>query len=98
MILSYRQTTYDVPHTSKCIIHTKGTIRDGDMISVTSPIFASINFISGAINASEAFSVKARILIPNKDSVNNDLPDESFTGTLVCDDNDVFNMYVKIQQ
>lgn len=98
MILSYRQSTYHVPHTSKCIIHTTGTIRDGDLISITSPVFSSINYASGAINTTESFFAVARILIPNTDSVINDRPDGSFTGTLVCDDDDIFNMYVKIIQ
>lgn len=96
MILSYRQATYHVPHTSKCIIHTTGTIRDGDMISVTSPVFASINFISGAINTTESFNVIARVTNGSNEIVN-DKPDGSFTGILVCDDDDVFNMYVRIQ-
>lgn len=95
MILSYRQPTYHVPHTSQCIVHTTGTICDGDMISVTSPVFSSINFISGAINTTESFNVTARVT--NESGVVNDKPDGSFYGTLVCDDDDVFNMYVRIQ-
>ena len=95
MILSYRQSTYRVPHTSKCIVHTTGTIRDGDTISVTSPVFSSINFVSGAINTSESFKVTARVT--NNDGITNDKPDGSFYGTLVCDDDDIFGMYVRIQ-
>lgn len=95
MMLSYRQSTYHVPHTSRCIIHTTGTIRDGDTISVTSPVFTSINFISGAIVTSESFNVTARVA--NEDGIVNNKADGSFFGTLVCDDDDVFNMYVKIQ-
>ena len=91
MILSYRQSTYRVPHTSKCIIHTTGTIRDGDTISVTSPVFSSINYI----NTTETFNVTARVT--NEDGVINDQADGSFYGTLVCDDDDIFNMYVRIQ-
>ena len=96
MILSYRQSNYHVPHTSKCIVHTTGTIRDGDTISVTSPVFASINFTSGAINTTESFNVIARIT-NDAHEVTNTLPYGSFIGTLVCDDDDVFNMYVRVE-
>ena len=94
MMLSYRQPTYHVPHTSTCIIHTKGDICDGDLISITSPIFTSINYVSGAINTSETFNVKVRIM--SKSTVTNDKPDGSFLGTLVCDDDDPTSMYVRI--
>ena len=93
-MLSYRQMTYHVPHTSKCIVHTTGTIRDGDTISVTSPVFSSINYKSGAINTSEAFNVTARVT--NVNVVINNKPDGEFFGTLVCDDDDIYNMYVRI--
>ena len=96
MVLSYRQSTYHVPHTSKCIIHTTGTIRDGDMISVTSPVFSSINYTSGAINIAENFTVAVHVFTESKEFINN-LPDGECYGTLVCDDDDVFNMYVRLQ-
>lgn len=99
MMLSYRQSTYHVPHTSKCIIHTTGTISDGDMISITSPVFTSINFVSGAINTSESFNVVARVINPSGqvtlNATSNDNPN---TGILVCDDDDIYNMYVRIIQ
>jgi hypothetical protein len=94
MMLSYRQPTFHVPHTSTCIIHTIGDIRDGDSISITSPIFSSINYVSGAINTSETFIVPVRIM--SKQTITNDKPDGSFTGILVCDDDDTTSMYVRI--
>lgn len=95
MMLSYRQPIYHVPHTSTCIIHTTGDICDGDVVSVTSPVFSSINFVSGAINTSERFNVPIRV-ISHGGSVTNNQTDGSFKGTLVCDDNDTFNMYVRV--
>ena len=96
MVLSFRQSTYHVPHTSKCIIHTTGTIRDGDMISVTSPVFSSINYTSGAINTTETFNVTVRVFTESK-MFNNSLKDGECFGTLACDDDDIFNMYVRLQ-
>lgn len=95
MMLSYRQPVYRVPHTSTCIIHTTGDICDGDSISITSPIFTSINYVSGAMNISETFNVPIRIL-SHDGSITNDKPDGEFTGTLVCDDNDTTSMYVRV--
>lgn len=94
MLLSYRADSFTVPHTSTCIIRTTGVINDGDMIEVTSPVFASTNFSSRAINMKDSFSVIARV---SSGSVVNDKPDGTFKGILVCDDDDVFNMYVRIQ-
>jgi hypothetical protein len=93
MLLSYRNDSFTVPHTSTCVIHTQGTINDGDMIEVTSPVFASTSFLSRAINMSDRFNVVARVA---SGSVINDKPDGSYKAILVCDDNDVFNMYVRI--
>ena len=42
----------------------------------------------------DSFSVIARV---SSGSVINDEPDGTFKGILVCDDDDVFNMYVRIQ-
>lgn len=92
MILSYRREGYPVPLTSKCLIHTTGTIRDGDSVSVTSPVFASMNFTSGAINTSDEFSVPIRIEGGGEIYVSS----ETY-GTLHCEDNDTFNMYVSVQ-
>lgn len=94
MLLSNKASEILIPHTSICVIHTTGVICDGDEITITSPIFASTNLISKSINLSDRFIVKVKII--NKESIENNLPDGEFMGTLVCDDNDVFNMYVKI--
>jgi len=93
MLLAYRNDQFTIPHTSTCVIHTTGTINDGDIITITSPVFASTDFYSRSIMMSETLEVK--IKLPNGSITNNE-KDGSFLGTLVCDDNDVFNMYVKI--
>jgi len=92
MLLSKRTDVFSIPHTSTCIIHTTGTIHDGDTIEISSPVFSSINFSTGAMNMSERFNVPIRILNESR-SIEND---GIITGTLVCDDNDVFGMYVRI--
>lgn len=93
MILSYRREDYPVPLTSTCLIHTTGIIRDGDSVSVTSPVFASMNFTSGAINTSDQFVVPVKVL--NDDGYIQ--TSEKIYGELHCDDNDTFNMYVSVQ-
>lgn len=90
MLLSYRKDTFEVPHTSKCSIHTKGVINDGDVVTISSPVFGSIDFASRAINLSNTFTVIARV---SDKSITND---SVLEGTLVCDDNNVFDMYVRI--
>jgi hypothetical protein len=92
MLLSLNKDDFIIPHTSSCIIHTKGVINDGDTVSVSSVIFSSTRFISRAVDVDETFDVTARVL--SGGSVNSD---GYLVGTLVCDDNDVFNMYVRIQ-
>ena len=92
MLLSKRNDSFSIPHTSTCIIHTKGIINDGDTIEISSPVFSSINFSTGAMNMSECFNVPIKILNGSK-SIESD---GSITGTLVCDDDDVFGMYVRI--
>ena len=85
---------------SECLIHTTGTISDGDSVSVTSPVFASMNFTSGAINTSDAFDVKIRFSPATRESEGETMyiPDTigDVFGTLHCEDNDTFNMYVEI--
>lgn len=93
MLLSYRNDSFTVPHTSTCVIHTTGTINDGDVIEVTSLVFASTSFSTHAVNMSDRFNVIARV---PSGKIKNNTTDGSFTGILVCDDNDVFNMYVRI--
>ena len=95
MLLSRKTDSFGIPHTSTCVIHTTGVIHDNDTIEVSSPVFASINFSSGAINMSDRFNIPIRILNDSR-SVENNKADGSFLGTLVCDDDDVFGMYVRI--
>ena len=97
MILSYRREDYPVPLTSKCLIHTTGLISDGDSVSVTSPVFASINFTSKAINTSDQFDVPIRFSPELLSSKGNSITiSEEIYGTLHCEDNATFNMYVTI--
>lgn len=95
MLLAYRDDIFTIPHTSTCIIHTKGKIKDGDTITITSPVFASTNFTTGSINMSDRFDVVIRVSSSEKIFVN-DENDGECKGTLVCDDNDVFQMYVRV--
>lgn len=93
MLLQNRDMRVTIPHTSTCIIRTKGVINDGDTILIISPVFASINFQSGSIEMTEGFEAPIRILTANRSIVS----DGSYRATLVCDDNDVFQMYVRVQ-
>lgn len=94
MILSRNVREFSVPHTSTCIIKTTGRIYDGNTISVQSPVFPSFNLTTDALTSSSQFDVKIRITNPNGyiDS------DGTKEGTLVCDDNDTLNMYVREKQ
>ena len=95
MLLANRATAFNIPHTSKCIIHTQGIINDGDVISISSPIFTSTNFLSKEINMSDRFDVIVKLRDPSN-TIENNLSDGQFIGTLVCDDNDIFNIYVRL--
>jgi len=94
MLLQNRQLSFKVPHTSTCIIKTRGHINDGDIVEIISPVFASANFQTGSITMTESFNFPIRILTESR-SVEN--PNADMQATLVCDDNDVFNMYVRVQ-
>lgn len=94
MLLQARDMTIKVPHTSTCIIKTKGRINDGDTIEVVSPIFSSVDFQSGSIMTTETFCVPIHILNTERFIEN---PTGDYEATLVCDDNDIFHMYVRIQ-
>lgn len=106
MILAYRNSSFNIPLSSTCIIRTTGVINNGDVVSVTSPIFTSNRFTSGAINMSDQFDVPVKIELSSnnplikKDSdhlyIYNDSSD-GLKATLICLDNDVFNMYVQIK-
>jgi len=90
MLLQYYPINYNIPHTSVCRIKSEGTFEDGDMVTVTSPIFSSIDFTSNQFQLSSGFEALLRITNPVT------IPSCGMDGILVCDDNDVFNMYVKI--
>lgn len=94
MLLQARDMTIKVPHTSTCIIKTSGRIYDKQTVEVVSPIFASVNFQSGSIFTTETFQVPVWIL---NDTGYIDNPDGKYESTLVCDDNDIFHMYVRVQ-
>lgn len=96
MLLEYSSNDFKIPHTSTCRIMNTGFIKDGDNVTITSPIFSSIDFTSGAFNVQSTFEVPIRI----QNSVGYiELPEDTtnvgYPSTLVCDDNDIFNMYVR---
>lgn len=93
MILSQRASEFSVPHTSTCVIITQGTIKNGDTVSVTSPVFPSHSITQLALESSNSFEVPIKILTPEGQVDSNG----SLKATLVCDDNDVQHMYVRIQ-
>lgn len=91
MILSNRMDEFVVPHTSTCMIKTKGVINDGDMITVVSPSFASYDMITGIRITSETFNVPIKIMNESKQITSDGI---NTKGTLVSNDNDTLNMYV----
>lgn len=96
MLLEYSTNDFKIPHTSTCHIMNTGDINDGDTVTITSPIFASIDFTSGAFNVKSTFNVPIRIQNADKSiHIPDDTTNVGYPSTLVCDDNDVFNMYVK---
>lgn len=94
MLLSQRGNQFHIPLTSTCVIHNKGPIHDGDVVEITSPIFASVNFSTKAIHMSDKISVIVHT--ESKSIIEHDPNNGELKGILVCNDNDIFNMYVKI--
>lgn len=92
MLLSISGDDFTIPHTSTCIIHTEGTIHNGDIVEISSVIFSSTRYTSRAVDIGDRFNVTARVL--SSEPV---VSDGNLKATLVCDDNDIFNMYVRIQ-
>ena len=86
-----RSNTFEIPRTSTCVVMSKGTIKDGDIIEVVSPIFSSVNFKERSLTTSSTVSVPAKIVSNNDGYVNN--PEN---GTLVCEDSDVDSMFVEL--
>lgn len=87
MLLQYYPINITVPHTSTCHITS---ITNGDIATITSPIFSSIDFTSNQFNLSSGLDVQI-----HSDEVLN-IPEDGLDATLVCDDNDIFNMYVRL--
>lgn len=94
MLLQNRDMTISIPHTSTCIIRTRDTIKDGDIVEIVSPVFSSVNYQSGSIELTELFKLPIRILNESRMIQN---PQGDCKATLVCDDNDIFHMYVRVQ-
>ena len=91
MILSNQVSPFVVPHTSTCIVYTKGIIKDGDMVEVSSPVFPSFDLTTNALTSTSKFFVEMRVTNPSGYIES----DKEFEATLVCDDNDTVNMYVR---
>lgn len=93
MLLSSRKMSVTIPQSSTCIIKTVGELKDGDIVSVISPVFASADFQSGSIVTTETFDVPVYI--------NNDehkiVSDGNLEGLLESQDNDVFDMRVTVR-
>lgn len=96
MLLQYYPVNFQIPHTSKCYIQQQGNFHDRDKITVISPVFNSIGFTSGSINLASDFEVTLRIDMGYDVDKELVLPAVNCPATLVCDDNDIFNMYVKL--
>lgn len=86
MLLQYYPINVTVPHTSTCHITS---ITNGDIATITSPIFSSIDFTCNQFNLSSGLDVQ----IHSDETL--DIPEDGLDATLVCDDNDIFNMYVR---
>lgn len=82
-----------IPRSSKCYILNRGLIKNGDVISVTSPIFSSINYSSRAINLSE--SIDVRFSTSNENGI--EIKDDNNEAYLNSKDQDVSNMYVTME-
>lgn len=97
MLLEYSSNDFKIPHTSACRIMNTGKLNDGDMVTITSPIFASIDYTSGAFNVKSTFEVPIRIQNADQsiEIVDDTTNVEGYPSTLVCDDNDIFHMYVR---
>lgn len=94
MLLQNRVMDVNIPHTSKCFIRTTGLINDGDVVSITSAIFSSTEFRYGVIQLTETFDVVIRI--NNKEKSIFIEENSEYPALLVCDDNDIMNMYVRV--
>ena len=69
---------------------TTGVVYNEGQVTITSPVFSSIDYNSKSLSLSQEFQVPLRI---NQESITLTGDEEA---VLVCDDNDVFKMYVKL--
>ena len=92
MLLQSRPMEISIPDSSTCMIRTLGLIKDGDTVSIVSPIFSSVDFQTGSIVTTETFEVP--IHVDNEDREIES--DGSLKGMLHCFDNDIFHMHVHI--
>ena len=82
-----------IPLNSKCYINNRGLIKDGDIISVVSPIFSSINYSTKKIKLDDSFDV-----VFKTDNINGILIDDNNNEAFLnCKDQDILNMYVTIR-
>jgi len=82
-----------IPVSSKCYINNRGLIKNGDIISVISPIFSSINYSSKAVNLDNTFEVIFKTNNPNGVIIT----DENNEAFLNADDQDVNNLFVTME-
>jgi len=90
MLLQYYQNDYSIPHTSKCHLKTSGLVYNEGQVTITSPVFSSIDYNSKSLRLSSEFTVPIRL---TQESI---VLTGDENAVLVCDDNDVFGMYVKL--
>lgn len=82
-----------IPVSSKCYINNRGIIKDGDIISVMSPIFASINYTSKVTNLEDSFDVVFR----TSKSEGVVITDDNNEAFLNSDDQDVEHLFVTME-
>lgn len=90
MLLQHYPVKFHIPQTSTCHIISQGIFNNGDYINITSPVFSSIDFTSNQFQLSTGLSVKLET------DTEIEIGEDGLDATLVCFDNDIFNMYVKI--
>lgn len=81
-----------IPKSSKCYITNRGDIHDGDIISVISPIFSSMDYSSRAVQLSESLNAVFHTI---KESVT--ITDDNNEAYLCSEDQDINNLYVTME-
>ena len=90
MLLQHYPVKFHIPQTSTCHIISQGIFNNGYYVNITSPVFSSIDFTSNQFQMSAGLSVK----LETDNEI--EIGEDGIDATLVCFDNDIFNMYVKI--